>query len=161
MRVALGNSSEDEFSDNSHQLAKYMKGHVCLFCTNKTKEAVEQQLKEMEVEDFATAGSQAQYTVHLAKGTEALAAYPHSLEKYLKELGLPIKLNFQKLELLADVYVCKEGQTLNVEQAKILKLLGYKMQTFHLTFLCQRAKSGKFREFDAGAQYLTEHPTAE
>lgn len=43
---------------------------------------------------------------------------------------------------------------LNVEQAKILKLLGYKMATFQLTILAQRAKSGKFREFEAGAAFL-------
>ena len=55
------------------------------------------------------------------------------------------------------MYVCKEGQTLNVEQAKILKLLGYKMSTFQLKFLAQRARSGKFREFEEGAQFLTEN----
>ena len=71
-----------------------MTGHVCLFATNKTKDAVEQQLKEMEVEDYATGGCEATYTVFLEKGTDALSGYPHSLEKYLKELGLPIKLNF-------------------------------------------------------------------
>merc|ERR1712166_1095107 len=136
--------------------SKYFIGHVCLLATNKTHEKMIEELKEKEVEDFATAGVNATYDVFLAKGTEALSAYPHSLEPYLKLLGLPIKLNFQKLELLADVYVCKEGQVLNVEQSKILKLLGYKMSTFRLTFLCQRTQKGKFREFDEGKQFLDE-----
>merc|ERR1712166_204319 len=156
IQVGLGRTSEDEFADNTHLLSKYMIGHVCLLATNKTHEKMIEELKEKEVEDFATAGVNATYDVFLAKGTEALSAYPHSLEPYLKLLGLSIKLNFQKLELLPDVYVCKEGQVLNVEQSKILKLLGYKMSTFRLTFLCQRTQKGKFREFDEGKQFLDE-----
>ena len=156
IQVALGRTSEDEFAYNTHLLSKYMSGHVCLLATNKTHEKIVENLKEQEIEDFATAGVEATYDVFLAKGTETLSGYPHSLEPYLKQLGLPIKLNFQKLELLADVYVCKEGQVLNVEQSKILKLLGYKMSTFHLTFLCQRTQKGKFREFDEGKQFLDE-----
>ena len=39
---------------------------------------------------------------------------------------------------IADVFVCREGQVLNVEQAKLLKLLGYKMGQFKLQILCRR-----------------------
>ena len=106
------------------------------------------------MDDFATAGAEADYTVFLEKGITALDGYSHSLEPYLKTLGLPIKLNFQKLELISDVYVCREGQTLNVEQAKILKLLGYKMSKFNLTVLCQRTTKGKFTETEAGRTFL-------
>ena len=125
--------------------------------TNKTKAEAEAHIKAHQVEDFAVSGVEAPYTVFLEKGTEALGAYAHSLEPYLKKLGLPIKLNFQKLELIADVYVCREGQVLNVEQAKILKLLGYKMSSFQLQFLAHRTKSGKFKEFDEGTEYLSKH----
>ena len=51
-------------------------------------------LKENEVDDFATAGTEAEYTVFLEKGIESLDGYSHSLEPYLKTLGLPVKLNF-------------------------------------------------------------------
>lgn len=88
---------------------------MCLLCTNKSKEDVEKALKDQEVEDFAVAGTKADYTVFLEKGLESLDGYAHSLEPYLKTLGLPVKLNFQKLELMSDVYVCREGQELNVE----------------------------------------------
>jgi len=76
------------------------------------------------------------------------------MEPYLRELGLPTKLNFAKIELLSDVYVCREGQVLNVEQAKILKLLGHKMAAFNLTLLCQRSKTGKFSQTEAGRQFI-------
>ena len=94
-----------------------MRGQVCLVLSNKTKEQLEKVFAEEAetVEDFATAGTKAAYTVHLKKGTDALEGYGHAMEPYLKQLGLPTKLNFQKIELLNDVYVCREGQPINVE----------------------------------------------
>ena len=138
-----------------------MRGQVCILFSNKGKEAIEKRFKEMEEshEDFATAGTKAAYTVHLTKGTEALDGYAHSLEPQLQTLGLPTKLNYQKIELLSDVYVCREGQTLNVEQCKILKMLGHKMANFKLELLCQRSstKGGQFREFEAGSVYMRKY----
>ena len=104
--------------------------------SNKTPKELEVTFNEEKVEDYAQAGTKAPYTVFLAKGTESLDGYAHSLEPYLQKLGLPTKLNFQKIELLSDVYVCREGQVLNVEQCKILKLLGHKMAVFNLETLC-------------------------
>ena len=152
--VALGKTPEDEHADNASALAKYLRGHVCMLSTHKSKEECEKFFAEQDFEDFATAGAEAEYTVHLEKGLATLDGYAHSLEPYLKTLGLPIKLNMQKLELLSDVYVCREGQVLNVEQCKILKLLGYKMGKFKLEVLAQRTSKGKFTEFDAGRQFL-------
>ena len=117
IQVALGKSPETEIADNTHLLSKYMRGQVCLVLSNKTKDQLNKAFKEeaASVEDFATAGTNATYTVHLKAGTDALDGYGHSMEPYLKQLGLPTKLNFQKIELLSDVYICREGQTLNVE----------------------------------------------
>ena len=154
IQVALGKTPEDEVADNSHLLSKYMHGQVCLLLSNKQPKELEEIFKEEEVDDFAQAGTAAAYTVFLQKGTEALDGYAHSIEPYLQKLGLPTKLNFQKIELTSDVYVCREGQTLNVEQCKILKLLGHKMASFKLDILCQRAGKGKFKEFEAGRVFL-------
>ena len=115
MGVGLGRSPEEEHADNSHILNKYLHGQVCMLFSNLQKDAVMDAFKQKEVEDFATAGTPASYTVHLAKGTESLEGFGHSIEPHLRTLGLPTKLNFQKIELLADVFVCREGQILNVE----------------------------------------------
>ena len=117
VQVALGKSPETEVADNSHLLSKYMRSQVCLVFSNKSKDELEQTFKEEaeKVDDFATSGQPATYTVHLKKGVEELEGYSHSLQPYLQELGLPTKLNMQKIELLTDVYVCREGQILNVE----------------------------------------------
>ena len=137
-----------------------MRGQVALMLTNKGKEEMEKHLADHEtVDDFATAGTKATYTVFLPKGKEALEGFTYSMEGQFKDLGLPVKLDLQKIELLSDVYVCREGQVLNVEQAKLLKLLGHRMAKFTLTMLCQRsaAKKGKFREFDAGRVFLAKY----
>ncbi len=51
-----------------------------------------------EVDDFAQSGQDAAYTVFLEKGTDALKDYGHAMEPLLRQLGLPTKLNFQKIE---------------------------------------------------------------
>ena len=83
--------------------------------TNKSEKEVEKYLKEHNEPDFAKAGTKATFTVFLPKGTEALAAFGHGLEPQFRELGLPVKLNMQKIELLADTFVCREGDELSVE----------------------------------------------
>lgn len=60
----------------------------------------------------------------------------------------------QKIELLADTYVCREGEELSVEQCKILKLLGHKMAKFNLKMLAMRDKKGKIKEFEEGRVHL-------
>ena len=165
MMVALGKKPEEEPADNTHLLSKYLRGQVCLLLSNQGKDAIEKRFTELEAnhEDFATAGTKAAYTVFLKKGIEQLDGYAHSLEPQLQTLGLPTRLNFQKIELLSDVYVCREGQTLNVEQCKILKMLGHKMANFKLTLLCQRSttKGGQFREFEAGRIFMEKYADEE
>ncbi len=95
--------------------------------TDKTEKEVQKFIDEHHDPDYAKAGAKATFTVFLPKGVEALTNYGHGLEPYLRQLGLPTKLNMQKIELLADTYVCREGEELSVEQTKILKLLGHKM----------------------------------
>ena len=76
------------------------------------------------------------------------------MEPYFRQLGLPTKLNMQKIELLADTFVCREGEELSVEQCKILKLLGHQMAKFSLKILIVREQKGKIKEYEAGRQYL-------
>ena len=122
--------------------------------TNSAEKDIQKFLDEHNEPDFAKAGTKATYTVFLSKGVEALEAFGHGLEPQFRELGLPVKLNMQKIELLADTFVCREGDELSVEQCKILKLLGHKMANFKLQMLVLRDKKGKIKEFEAGRQFL-------
>ena len=154
IQVALGRSPEEETADNAHQLSRYLRGQVCLLFTNKTEKEVQAFLDEHHEPDFAKAGTKATYTVFLQKGVEALAGYGHGMEAYLRQLGLPTKLNMQKIELLADTFVCREGEELSVEQCKILKLLGHQMANFSLKLLVARESKGKIKQYEAGREYL-------
>ena len=111
---------------------------------------LEAAFKEHVIEDFAQAGHIAPHEVFLAKGTKALENFGHSMETEFRKLGLPTKLNFQKIELLQDVYICRAGSKLNVEQCKLLKQLGHKMATFNINILTHRTKKGKITETDYG-----------
>ena len=154
MQVALGRSAEEEPADNAHVLSKYLRGQVCLLFTDKTEKEISQFIASSHEPDFAKAGTKATYTVFLQKGTAALEGYGHGMEPYLRQLGLPTKLNMQKIELLADTFVCREGDELTVEQCKILKLLGHQLAQFDLKMLISREKKGKLKEFEAGKEYL-------
>jgi len=92
-----------------------LRGQVCLFFTDLPDKKLNSFLTENQDPDYAKAGTKALYTVFLEKGTKALDAYGHGLEPHFRKLGLPTKLNMQKIELLADTFVCKEGEEINVE----------------------------------------------
>ena len=154
MQVALGRSPEEESADNTHLLSKYLRGQVCMLFTNKTEQELHKFLAKHEEPDFAKAGAKATHTVFLQKGAESLSEFGHGMEPYFRQLGLPTKLNMQKIELLADTFVCREGEVLNVEQCKILKLLGHQMAKFELKRLVVRDAKGKIKEFEAGREYL-------
>lgn len=93
VQVALGRSPEEESGDNTHLLSKYMRGQVCLLFTNRTEKEIQTFLDEHHEPDYAKAGTKATYTVFLQKGLESLADKGHGMEPYLRQLGLPTKLN--------------------------------------------------------------------
>ena len=57
---------------------------MCLLYTNKTEKEVQKFLDEHNEPDFAKAGAKATFTVFLQKGVEALEAYGHGMESYLR-----------------------------------------------------------------------------
>ena len=59
-----------------------------------------------------------------------LPQFAHSIEPQLRALGLPSALQKGVVHLLQDHIVCREGDVLTSEQARILKLLGHHQATF-------------------------------
>lgn len=69
------------------------------------------------------------------------------MEPQLRQLGLPTTLKKGVVTLLSDYEVCKEGDVLTPEQARILKLFGYEMAEFKVTIRYMwDAQSGRFQE---------------
>lgn len=97
--------------------------------------------------DFARAGNKATLTVSLDPGP--LKQFPHSMEPQLRQLGLPTALKKGVVTLLSDYEVCKEGDVLTPEQARVLKLFGYEMAEFKVTIKYMwDAQSGRFQQMD-------------
>ncbi|KAM4872875.1 mRNA turnover protein 4 homolog [Thomomys bottae] len=113
MMVALGRSPSDEYQDNLHQ------------------DDVNEWFTKYTQMDFARAGNKAAFTLSLDPGP--LEQFPHSMEPQLRQLGLPTALKKGVVTLLSDYEVCKEGDVLTPEQARVLKLFGYEMAEFKVT----------------------------
>lgn len=131
MSVALGRFIDEDHRENLHKVSERLRGQCGLFFTNAPKEKVLEWFSEYSDADYARAGFQATHRVFLDQGP--LPQFQHSLEPYLRRLGLPTSLQKGVVTLVKDHEVCKEGEVLKPEQASILKLLGVKMATFKIT----------------------------
>lgn len=144
--IALGKSSEDELGDDLHKLSACLKGQCGMLFTDKTKKEVIKWFENFSDEDYARSGFKAKETIKLSKGP--LKDFSHAMEPYLRQLGLPTTLERGVVTLLKDYVVCKAGAVLTPEQAKILKLLDYKLATFKLNLRCCWVKGKGFEKFD-------------
>ncbi|NWI68079.1 MRT4 protein, partial [Todus mexicanus] len=127
------------------QVSKHLKGEVGLLFTNRTKDEVDEWFSKFREVDFARAGNKATYAVSLDAGP--LEQFPHSMEPQLRQLGLPTALKKGVVTLLSDYEVCKEGDVLTPEQARILKLFGYEMAEFKVTIkFLWNSETGDFQK---------------
>jgi mRNA turnover protein 4 len=145
---ALGRTVSEEYKDCLHQVAMALsgQGEAGLLFTNEPVKRVRAVLEETQADEFARAGCKATHDVELAEGP--LLQFPHNMEAYLRtKLGLPTRLVNGVVTLLAAHTVCKEGQELDSEQAKLLQLLNIKMARFQLTLRC-RWTDGDFESYE-------------
>ncbi|KAK6321474.1 mRNA turnover protein 4 homolog [Coregonus clupeaformis] len=134
MMIAIGKGPTSEYKDHLHKVSRFLRGEVGVLFTNKTKEEVQEYFSQFKEMDFARAGNKAGMAVTLDEGP--LEQFPHSMEPQLRQLGLPTALKKGVVTLLKDHDVCKEGDTLTPEQARILKLFGIEMAEFRVQIKC-------------------------
>lgn len=145
--IGLGRSKEEEIEDGLHKLSKSLKGQCGLLFTDCTEKEVTEWFESYAVEDFARSGFKATQTVSLKEGP--LKQFSHAIEPYLRQLGMPTKLDRGIVTLIKDFEVCKEGSTLTPEQAKILELLENKMATFKLLLKASWRKEEGFKQLSS------------
>ncbi|XP_049589960.1 mRNA turnover protein 4 homolog [Syngnathus scovelli] len=147
MIIAIGKGQTDEYRDNLCQVSKHLRGEVGVLFTNKTKEEVQEYFNHHKQMDYARSGNVAQMDVSLDEGP--LEHFTHSMEPQLRQLGLPTALKKGVVTLLKDHTVCKHGDILTPEQARILKLLGIEMAEFQVTIKCMwSSETGAFEIFE-------------
>ncbi|NXT38187.1 MRT4 protein, partial [Pelecanoides urinatrix] len=145
MMVALGREPSSEYRENLHQVSKRLRGEVGLLFTNRSRDEVDEWFSKFKELDFARAGNKATYAVNLDTGP--LEQFPHSMEPQLRQLGLPTALKKGVVTLLSDYEVCKEGDVLTPEQARVLKLFGYEMAEFKVTIkFLWNSETGEFQK---------------
>ncbi|KAL2090811.1 hypothetical protein ACEWY4_013074 [Coilia grayii] len=160
MMIALGKGPTDEYKDNLHKVSRFLKGEVGVLFTNKTKDEVQEYFDNFKDTDYARAGNTAQMAVTLDEGP--LEQFPHSMEPQLRQLGLPTALKKGVVTLIKDFEVCKEGDTLTPEQARILKLFGYEMAEFKVTIKCMwNSETGDFAQLADGSEDMQENEEEE
>lgn len=152
--IGLGRTKEEEAGADLHKLAKCMTGHCALLFTDCTKEEVVEWFQSFTYTDFARSGYKVDTTIELKEGP--LKQFSHSIEPYLRKLGLPTKLDRGIVTVLQDYEVCKEGSVLTPEKAKILELLEHRLAVFKLKLRCCWIKDEGFEKFEIEDEESTE-----
>ncbi|XP_076160696.1 ribosomal protein LP0-like isoform X1 [Ptiloglossa arizonensis] len=129
--LAFGKSPQNEIAEGIYKLSEALKGQCGLLFTNRTKKEVLHWMEEYEEVDYARSGFIIDESVTLPEGP--MPDFSHSIEPHLRQLGMPTALQKGVVTLLKEYVVCKKGQALTPEQARILKLLGKPVATFKLT----------------------------
>jgi len=130
MQVALGRTAEEAWKPNLHRLAAFINGHCGLFFTNAPKSQVKKFFNEYTATDYARMNDPATADFVIPKGP--LENFQHTMEAQLRTLGLPVRLQRGVIQVEQDVQVCKEGDPLTAEAAKLLKLFGKESVEFKL-----------------------------
>ncbi|GFY57834.1 mRNA turnover protein 4 homolog [Trichonephila inaurata madagascariensis] len=147
MAKTLGLTEKDEFRPNLHKIGQQLKGDRGLLFTNQPIEEVVNWFSSYSEGEYARSGNIATEDVILQKGP--LKQFPNKLEPYLKQLGLSTTLKEGVIYLLEDYVVCRVGDALSPESAKILKLLGKKMAEFKIKLLSVWSNNGNFVDLDS------------
>uniref|UniRef100_A0A7S1CDL9 Ribosome assembly factor mrt4 n=1 Tax=Bicosoecida sp. CB-2014 TaxID=1486930 RepID=A0A7S1CDL9_9STRA len=130
MRVALGRDEEEEYRDGLAGLGKLLTGNVGLLFTNRSPEDVAAFFDEYGFLDFARGGFEATEDVELEAGP--LEGMQHTMVEQLTKLGLPVVLDRGVVTLTKRHDVCKAGDVLTPEQARLLKLFDRRMSEFKI-----------------------------
>ncbi|XP_076282650.1 ribosomal protein LP0-like [Lasioglossum baleicum] len=142
--LALGKSPENEVAEGLHKLSAALRGQCGLLFTNRPKKQVLEWMESYEEADHARSGFVVNETVVLSEGP--MPEFPHSIEPHLRQLGMPTALQKGVVTLIKEYTVCKKGQTLTPEQARILKLLDRPLATFKLTPLGVFSKKHGYKQ---------------
>jgi mRNA turnover protein 4 len=145
LQVALGRTTEDEYSDNLRQVSKRITGgSVGLLFTSRPANQVEDYFTNLCEPDFARAGFVAPRAVIITN--EHLANFPVSMVEQFRKLGLPTQVDNGKVILMddkSDYRICKEGETLSAEKCKLLTQFDTKISEFKVKLECRWSK-GQF-----------------
>ena len=135
MAVAFGKTEDDEYMPNMSGVGKMLNrsGEAGILFTNRSRQEVEKFFRDFQQMDYARAGTVATRTFVAEVGP--LEGWAGSMEPMLRKLGLPTTLKTGVIHVDRAYPLCTEGEVLNAEQCKLLKLFDYKLVEFQLKLL--------------------------
>ncbi|KAM3141549.1 hypothetical protein pb186bvf_006413 [Paramecium bursaria] len=147
MQVALGKDEEKQAGKNTYLLSQHLKGQTGLLLTNQDVDKLQAYLSQFDSQEFAQPGLISPETIILKSGLETFSKFQHTMDPYLRQLGLNTKLMNQQIVLNEDFKVCEAGKPISVEQGKILRLLNIKLGKLEITpkFMLN-LKNGSFKK---------------
>lgn len=146
LEKALGDTPQEEYKDNLHQLSKVCEGVIGLLLTNEEINTVEEYFNAYSKQDYSRAKTRAPIDFTIPEGIvysrggqisiEEDVPMSHSLEETLRnKYKIPTKIKAGKITLSAPFKVCEKGEVLNVTQALILKQFGVAASEFKVKVL--------------------------
>lgn len=145
MALALGHNEADEYMPELYHIGNDLSGQRGLLFTNSGPEEVQALFDKWRASDFARGGMVAPRTVVLPRGS--LTTMIHSMIDPLRKLGLSVTLKRGVVTLDEDTHLCKEGEELTPEQARLLKLFEHKLAEFKLSMVSHWAE-GVYTSFE-------------
>ncbi|KAJ6223788.1 hypothetical protein RDWZM_002333 [Blomia tropicalis] len=106
MSIGLGRTEAEEYKENLHKIVPCLNGQCGLLFTNSSKEEILKFFDSYRQKDYARTGDLATETVELYAGP--LSQFSHSIEPYLRELGMPTSLQKGVVTLLKDFQFAKK-----------------------------------------------------
>lgn len=155
MALALGKNAEAELKENLHKVASRLTGSCGLLITKESEADVVKFFENFAEWDYARQGNKATETVVLEEGK--LTQFSHAMEPHLRSLGLPTSLQKGIITLVKEYVVCKKGQILNANQAKILKLLEKPMAEFRIVLDSVWLAPDEFRVYPRVSEEVDEN----
>lgn len=108
---------------NLDGLKKHLKGYAGLLFTKEDPAGMIDFFLTWRESVGLLPGQCSTENVLISKGVGTFDRFANTIEPYLRTLGLPTRVHEGKIEMLADFVVCTAGEVVNVEKAKILRLL--------------------------------------
>jgi mRNA turnover protein 4 len=118
--------------DGLEQFCQHITGsNTGLVFSNRTPKEFKVYCDELIQQDYARAGFHVSETVVIPKGAimkgDKTGPMSHTFENQLRANGMPALLKKGVLVLDDDYVICTEGDTLNANQAKLLKIFDYQL----------------------------------
>lgn len=88
-------------------MSEHLKGDTGLFFSNKSHDEIKKYFSEYSSEEYARSGDISSKTIILNSGTDVFSKFSHSIEPYLRKLGLATKLIDAQIHLTSDFIVAE------------------------------------------------------